>query len=1420
MDLKGKQGRAAAKVSGTRQNAPSGKASDHIASFVILEPRIILDAAGVATAFDVIDAEAGIDADRAETDNHEAAPSLVEDLRDAISALAGADAGAGALGPAMQTLDSEAVASEVALADTGSEHFFRLSGADLDEMPQLADAMADAARNVVDHLGGEDGLDRLYQSFPGATPERTAEWDAAAQGVLDDILAGTLEVRVELRASDELLGAYGAFAASGPDGEPIIYLNKAWVPHLSQDQLAALIVEETGHWIDHALNGDQDTRGDEGEAFASRVFGRPLGDDAWSRIADERDTVRVEIDGALVQLEFAALLFSDEAYFVQASSSVSTSELETSAVYTTALVGESNSRYLFVSDPPEDPIFSGNNTQGYLYVVDASNQVGESYHGEVTRLFKDGSAVIGLQFFVYPDGYVAGSGDRQTSSDTSILIDLGANFALNQTYKTSSDPVSDALNALLATGGAPTAVADTDAIQLPDCSGTVTANQTATGNVLSGAGSDGNAAGADTDPDTSYVVTLTDPLPSEPPYGSFTEVQEGLTVTSATSSATGASAAVFAGATSSVAGAYGTLTIGSDGSYSYAVDATAPDLRALPSGQSLSEVFTYTISDTSGGTSSTTLTLTINGGNEAPAAANDYQLVEEGTESPGTALLAATTASGGLLVNDRDPDTGDTLKITRAEAATSLTDETFETPTVVPEGGGDPISRQVALTYSQFITTSAWPTADVGAAVFVSRDGGATFVDTGLTVVSAPKGNDRLLELDGHLDFVSGTQFRFGSSTNVNEGSSSVAASASTTKFALRGEGALPAVGSVASGDGIAANTRVVAASELTFGSTTYDFVTLDQAATVSATDSATALDPGDTLGFASDGAIRVDGTYGYLNLKSDGSYTYVLSADVPDNQLVDDYFTYEITDSNGCTDTAVLHVQLQGNQASPPDAVADLDLVVETGVAPGDSPISGSVLANDSTGTGPLKVTGVWTAADTSAVQAVSDGTTSATGSDLVGDYGTLKIGADGSYTYTLDNADPDVDALPTGAQLTETFHYRVADGKDPSEASISTLVITIEGANDAPVAVNDTAAAIEKGGLNNATGGLDPVGNLLPNDSDVDAGTTLAVSRAQAGASVTDSAMPVTSGGVPLAGTYGTLTIKADGSFGYAVDNAQPAVDALMSGQSLTEAFAYEVQDGDGATATAVLTITIYGADDVVAVNSITVNEASTHAVFTVSGGAGQSVTLSLATTGDGQGDAARPEDFGPGLEYFDGTDWIAYQADTQVALDDSGTLLVRTAVAQDDVYEGQEAFLLNVTTLDGTMSTGTGVIFDDGTGAVFNDDGIADSEATPDDDRPVFSISPVTVSEGGKAFFTVTRTGASEVAQTVKGSTSVETGDTAEAGDFSSVTNQTLSFAAGVTTQTFFVQTGADTTYEGLETFTVTLSDATGGAQISTT
>ncbi|MFP8781515.1 VCBS domain-containing protein, partial [Hydrogenophaga sp. RWCD_12] len=57
---------------------------------------------------------------------------------------------------------------------------------------------------------------------------------------------------------------------------------------------------------------------------------------------------------------------------------------------------------------------------------------------------------------------------------------------------------------------------------------------------------------------------------------------------------------------------------------------------------------------------------------------------------------------------------------------------------------------------------------------------------------------------------------------------------------------------------------------------------------------------------------------------------------------------------------------------------------------------------------------------------------------------------------------------------------------------------------------------------------------------------------------------------------GSYGTVSLNADGTYTYTLDNANTTVQQLAPGETLAETYTYVLTDKDGDTSTATLTIT----------------------------------------------------------------------------------------------------------------------------------------------------------------------------------------------------------------------------------------------------
>ncbi|MCP4128473.1 MAG: hypothetical protein GY753_15635, partial [Gammaproteobacteria bacterium] len=161
-------------------------------------------------------------------------------------------------------------------------------------------------------------------------------------------------------------------------------------------------------------------------------------------------------------------------------------------------------------------------------------------------------------------------------------FDHGGGSSLNLTFPIIIDDIDLASTSagitVTVTDDAPIAVADTNSILEDDVPNTVT------GNVVTD-GADTIGADANATP--------------------ITGVAAGSTGVNGTGS-------VGAG----VAGSYGSVNIAADGSYSYTLDNSNLAVQGIGDGQTLTDVFTYTITDDDGNRTHTTLTITINGADD------------------------------------------------------------------------------------------------------------------------------------------------------------------------------------------------------------------------------------------------------------------------------------------------------------------------------------------------------------------------------------------------------------------------------------------------------------------------------------------------------------------------------------------------------------------------------------------------------------------------------------------------------------------------------------------------------------------------------------------------------------------------------------------------------------------------------------
>ncbi|UVJ45320.1 retention module-containing protein [Pseudomonas sp. LS1212] len=198
------------------------------------------------------------------------------------------------------------------------------------------------------------------------------------------------------------------------------------------------------------------------------------------------------------------------------------------------------------------------------------------------------------------------------------------------------------------------------------------------------------------------------------------------------------------------------------------------------------------------------------------------------------------------------------------------------------------------------------------------------------------------------------------------------------------------------------------------------------------------------------------------------------------------------------------------------------------------------------------------------------------------IGTYGTLKLAADGSYTYTLNSADPDFLALQGGAKGAETFTYTLRDAD--GDTSTADLVLQVHNNND-PVIIK---------GLNVACGELTVNEQNLCNGSDPDAAAltqsgTFTVTAADGLQSLTVGGINVISGGVAQGfpqsiqtGLGNTLTITGYNpttgvvSYSYTLLDNEKHPNGHGS-NTLSEHFNVVATDTDGSSASGKLDVNI---------------------------------------------------------------------------------------------------------------------------------------------------------------------------------------------------------------------------------------------------
>ena len=201
-----------------------------------------------------------------------------------------------------------------------------------------------------------------------------------------------------------------------------------------------------------------------------------------------------------------------------------------------------------------------------------------------------------------------------------------------------------------------------------------------------------------------------------------------------------------------------------------------------------------------------------------------------------------------------------------------------------------------------------------------------------------------------------------------------------------------------------------------------------------------------------------------------------------------------------------------------------------------------------------------------------------------IVTPYGVMAMAPDGTYTYTIDNADPDTNGLALGETRTETFTVYVSDGR--GGLATQEITVTLTGTNDRP----ELSIANAAQGIHEDTASVGGTFAVQDPDSDSGQNQTFHIeggsnTPAADGTSPSDGSHSATgSTDATFTTDYGKLTLDpATGQWTYALNNASDKVQQLNAGETKVETFEVTVTDEHGATSTQTITVTITGTNDI---------------------------------------------------------------------------------------------------------------------------------------------------------------------------------------------------------------------------------------------
>ncbi|WP_422450573.1 VCBS domain-containing protein, partial [Endozoicomonas sp. ALB091] len=600
------------------------------------------------------------------------------------------------------------------------------------------------------------------------------------------------------------------------------------------------------------------------------------------------------------------------------------------------------------------------------------------------------------------------------------------------------------------------------------------------------------------------------------------------------------------------------------------------DFDYLATGETATVLVNYTVTDDNGTpqTDSSTLTITVTGTNDAPVATADTDNTWENSD-----------VTVDVIANDSDPDTSNTLSVSAASIATMTND-----------GDQQPVTLNTASVSFNGNDVTFNPGTDFD---YLNKDETATVV---LNYTITDDDGTPLTDNSTLTITVTGTDNKL-----------------PTVTAATDVTGAITEIADGANGESI--NTLS------DNGSFTIADADLTDVQTVSVTSDTTgylgSFTPTVSNNTTGDGTGQVDWTFSV----PDADIDYLAAG-----QVLTQSYTVTVDDGRGGTVDQQVTVTITGTNDAP---VA----VVDTGTTQEDNSVTVDVLANDSDtdSSDVLSVSAASIAAMTndSDSQAIVPGTASVSfsGNDITFNPGTdfdyLATGETATVVVNYTVSDDDGTPLTDSSTLTITvtgnndgpvlnaaladqsadqddaFSYQLpADSFTDLDGDTLSYSATLADGSALPAwlsfdaastTFSGTPASRDVGSLSVTVTASDGVASTSDNFTLDITGDAPAVIAGDDSATVTEDSSDVlsTSGTLTISdsdageaqfiattitGSYGDLTLNANGQWNYSADNSQSAIQQLREGETLTETLT--VTSADGTTHT--LTITLNGSND----------------------------------------------------------------------------------------------------------------------------------------------------------------------------------------------------------------------------------------------